>query len=264
MSSKIDKEMLKNPDVFISTSDHIFNYIEHHFKTAVAIVGIAVVASLAYVGYNYMQAAKEQRAAEALYQPEAALKKAESDVREQRAKAVQALAGGKAEKPAKVEAMQPPDYAKDFAPHVEQLKEKLRSYGDTKAALVSALNLSYFLHQQKQFPQALEVLDLPKYKPAQNELLNGFWLMHKGVTLLENQKVDGAMEAYQSVLKIEALKPFHPEALLKLGVCYELKGDAAKAREMYEKLSHEYPRTEASQSAQQYLRLLDLKTQQQG
>jgi TolA-binding protein len=49
--------------------------------------------------------------------------------------------------------------------------------------------------------------------------------------------------------------------MLKLGMSYEMKGEAEKARQTYEKLGREFPDSEASSSALQYLRLLDLKTQ---
>ena len=263
-SKKIDKEALKGPDVFVSTSDKIFNFIEHHLKTALGVLALVGIGSVGYVVYGYINASQEQKAAEALYHPESLLKKAESEVREQRAKKMQDLAGGKEKakdkKTVHEDLVRPADYEKDYAPFVEKIKAELRDHANTKAALISALNLSYFLTQQKQFPQALEVLNMPKYRPQPTELLGGFWLMHRGVILLENNQVDGAIESYQSVIQSAPLKAFHPEALLKLGVCFELKGDAGKARETYEKVARDFPESEASMTAQQYLRLLDLKS----
>lgn len=272
MSSKIDKDMLKNPDIFVSTSDKIFEYAEKHFKTVATIFVLVVVAGVGYVAYGYVVASQEQKAAEALYLPEAALKKSEGTVRDERAKQMQQLAatGDKAKDktkkvgPASGENLRPVDYAKDFAPNVAAVKSAIVAHASSKAAMVSALNLSYFLTQQKQYSEALAVLDLPKYHPSTTELLGGFWLMHRGMILLENSQVEPAMESYESILKASTLKPFHPEALLKLGLCYEVKGNAEKARETYEKLGREFPDTEASTTAQQYLRLLALNAHKQG
>ncbi len=256
MSDKIDKAMLKNPDVFVGTSNKVFDFIERHLKTAMAIALTVVVLGVGFVTYGYVNSQRERKAGEALYQPEAELKKAEA--------ARQEKASPKGEGASKVAALHPEDFAKDYAPYVEKIKSGLREHSDTKAALVSALNLSYFLTQQKQFSQALEVLDMVKYQPGPNDLLGGFRLMHRGLTLLENKQVDPAISSYESVLGSEKLKSFHSEALLKLGLCFELKGDLPKARATYERVGREFPDTDASQNAQQFLRLLDLKSQSQG
>jgi predicted negative regulator of RcsB-dependent stress response len=267
VSAKMDKEMLKNTDIFISTSDKIFEFIERHFKTFTAILCLILVIAIGYVGYGYVLSSQERHAAEALYQPEAALKKVFSDRSEARSKKMLDLANSKAldkAKIAKLEDVQPIDYSKDYAPLVDKVKTEIANHASTKAAMVSALNLAFFLLEQKQFSEALAVLDLPKYQPGKGDTLEGFWLMHRGLVYLENQKPDEALAAYQTVVNSPALKVFHPESLLKLGVCYDLKGNNDKARETFEKLGREFPETEASATAQQYLRLLDLKSQKAG
>ena len=263
MSTKIDLDELKSPDLLHSTSDLVFAFIERHFKVVLGLFALVVVMAVGYVVYGYIAGARENKAAEALYQPEAALKRAESKVREERAKKTQELAAAKL-KTKDPDNLRPADYAKDYAPDVAKVMGAIRAHDTTRAAMVSALNLSYFLIQQKQFGDALTVLDLAKYHPRADELLSGFWFMHRGFTLIENKQFEPAMAAYQKVLSATGLKPFHAEALLKLGVCYELKGDAIKARETYERVGREFPETEASNSANQYLRLLELSDKKQG
>lgn len=262
MSEKIDKEELKAPDAFVSTTEKFFKWIEDHFQLIGMLLGAVLVVSLSWIGFNYYESKKEQQAADLIYAAEAELRVAETRVRDERAKKLESLAGGK--KAAKSAEIRPPDYKTDFAPAVVKIKTQIQAHQKTKAALISALNLSYFLMQQEQYPEALAVLDLPTYKPSANDVLNGFWLMHRGLTYLENEKPDEAIAAYESVVKATGLKAFHPEALLKLGVAFELKGNPAKARESYERLTREFPKTEASSSAHQYLRLLDLNQSQQG
>ncbi len=259
MSSKIDKDALKTPDMFLSTSDKIFNFVEQHFKTFLTVVVAALVAGGAYVGMGYLQTRKELKAAEALYVPEAALRKTETGFREEKAKALKPGDKEKKSEPAKVE-----DYARDYAPTVEKIKAAIKDNDSTRAAMVSALTLSSFLLQQKQYSAALEALQLAKFNPPSADLLAGFWFMQSGLVNLENGQTGPAIEAYDHVLKSDALKAFHPEALLKLGVCSELKGDTAKARETYERLGREFPETEAAQNALQFLRLMQMKTPKQG
>ncbi len=263
MTNKIDKEELKTPDAFISLSDQVLRWLERHFALIATSLGAVLVIWLGWLGYSYFDSTREQKAAEAIYLAEAELKSAESKVRDERAKIMGEIAS-KGNKSAKSESVRPTDYTKDFAPSVEKIKSQIKAYSGTKVALIAALNLSYFLTQQKQFGEALAVLELPRFKPGQNDVVNGFWLMHRGMIFLENQKFDEAVLEYQRVLSGTSLKAFHPEAILKLGLAHEMKGDRVKAKDAYERLGREFPESEASNSARQYLRLLELNQPQQG
>lgn len=263
MSKKFDKEELreiKGPDAFVATSERILDWIARNALLVFGAAGLVVVGVAAWLGMNYLNYLKEQKAVDAIYSAESELKKAETKVREDRAKAMQeALDPKKGKSAATPQA--PVDFAKDYAPLVEPVKAAIQSHSSTRAAVVSALNLSYFLMQQKQFAAALEVLSLPSFRPGNSDVVSGFWHMHRGLTLIENQKPEDAIQVYKEVVAANELKAFHPEALLKLGVAYEAKGEPNLAKENYEKLTREFPNTEASTSAQQYLRLLDLKGQ---
>lgn len=262
MSKKSDmKHALKEPDAFVSSSHIVLHWIERHAMTMGALVVLGSALGLAYVSYGYMADRSEEQAAESIYKAEAELKKAEAKIREERAKKMQELAGlSKGKKPeANPETLRPVDFGKDYAGLVTKVKEQLKKESGTRAAMVSALNLSYFLVQQQQFQEALEVLKTPTFKPGSKDLLGGFWRMHYGLVLLENGKADEALQVYGEVIGQEPLKPFHAEALLKTGIALELKGDSTKAKETYEKVGREFPNTEAANSAAQYLRLMDMK-----
>ncbi len=254
MSSK-EKIDVKSPDAFLSISEKVFVWLEKHAKLALTIVAGALGCAVIYVGYGYFKEQREANAAEALYRSEAGLRKAETDLRESRAKKMQ-------DKVANPVQAAPTDFSKDFGPSVESLKSEIVKQANSRAALVSSLNLVAFLVQHKQYEMALSVLEIPKYRPAQGDDLSGFFNMHRGLVLLENKKFDEAAKAYEDVLKAKSLRYLHPEALLKVGLTYELKGDTLKAKENYEKLQREFPATEAAKSGLQYLRLMDSKSQQ--
>ncbi|MGE0528394.1 MAG: tetratricopeptide repeat protein [Bdellovibrionales bacterium] len=260
MSKRIDKETLKGPDTFVSTSDKVFVWLHRFRKWILGAVILGIVGSVGWLGYAHLQAQRELAAANAIYPAEAELKKAETKARESRVAQEQEKLGDKKLKAVKKNPE--PETVPDYTSLVEKVKSASKEHAGTKAALVSSLNLSSFLLQEKKYPEALEVLNIPTYTPPTSNILGGFWLMHRGVVLLENQKAQEAIEAYLKVLNAPDLKPFHSEAMLKLGVAYELKGDAEKAREAYERLAREFPETEASGQARQFLRLLDLKKQQ--
>jgi len=253
----------KAPDAFLTTSNHVLHFVERHAKSVGLIVAIALVVGVTWSGYSYWNSQQESRASEAIYKYQAELHKAESKVREERAKKMQELvsAGGKGKKAPAVAPMPPADYAKDFAPLVDKVRTELKAQARTKAAVVASLNLSYFLGQQKQFKEALEVLEIPSRIPSVDDGLGGFWRMHMGYMQLENQKPDEAIKTYKEVLAATNLKAFQPEAMLKLGVAFEIKGDREKAKEAYQKLGREFPNSEASSTANQYLRLMELKSQ---
>lgn len=260
MSKKSDfTDSIKQPDSFVSTSHVVLHWIERHSVVMGSIVALGAALGLSYTGYNFYVNKTESSAAESIYKVESQLKKAESSIRDERAKKMQELASGKTKTAKAAEDARPVDYAKDYAPIVNSMKAALKDQSGTRAAMVSALNLSYFLVQQKQFQEALEVMKTPTKKPSAGDLLSGFWHMHYALVLLENNQADEALKLYSEVLATPDLKPFHAEAMLKSGVASELKGDAPKAKDIYEKIGREFPNTEAASSASQYLRLMELK-----
>ncbi len=264
MSSKekLTKQDIQGPDMFMTFSEKMFHWIERNAKAILAVVSLAAVVALGYTAYGYYSASQERKAAEALFKPEVELRDTDTKLRESRAKKMQDMAIGKDKTIKVADVDKPADYEKEYSATVAKLTEAIRAHAHTKAAMVSALNLANFLVQQKQYPAALQVLEAPKYKPSDSDLLAGFWHMHRGLAYLENQKAEDAIKEYKEILDSKDLKSFHPEAWLKTGVAHEMKGDLNKARETYEKVDREFKGTEASNTASQYLRLLDLKPQQ--
>jgi TolA-binding protein len=276
VASKIDKETLKGPDVFLSTSEKVFQWVEHNLVVIGSIVGVGLAVACGIVGYNYFVGVREQKAAEALYVPEAEFKKAQSEMAEAKQKdklAQQNSAASKTTKGKNKDKNKDRDKDKDkpsdgdtsatdkkidLEPMIAKIKTQIDLHSQTRAAMVSAMNLSNFLLTEKRYADALAVLDLIKYDPGSADLLAGFWLMHRGLIYLENTKSSQARECYQRVLESPQLNAFHPEALLKLGVAFETEGDLTKARDYYERVGREFPNTEDSTTAQQYIRLLEL------
>lgn len=256
--AKKEKIDLKTPDVFHTTSDKVFHWIERHAQTVGLVVAAAVVLSLGWIGYGFIDARRESAAAEALFGPETALKKVETRVHDERAKQMTGVdaPGDRKKKP---EPARAPDFQTDFAPVVEALEVQIKANANTRAGLVAAMSLSHVLIEEKQYARALAALDLVTYRPRSADIMSGFWYMHRGLALLETQKYAEAIQAYRAVLDTKSLDALHPEAMLKLGVAQDLAGDAAAARQTFEKLSREYPGTEASAAAGQSLRVLELQ-----
>ncbi len=99
----------------------------------------------------------------------------------------------------------------------------IKNHAETKAALISAMNLANFLIEQKQFAAALEVVEAPRYTPSEGDLLSGFCACTEA-GLLENKKAEEAIKEYNKVIEAKKLQSFHAEAWLKAGIAHELKG----------------------------------------
>ncbi len=261
MSAKADKQALKTPDVFISTTDHFFAWIERHARTVGVAAAVAILASVAWVSYGLWQSSRENAAADAIFQSSEDLKKAETKVREERAKKMQQTLGLGKDKAKNNEPVRPVDFAKDYQPAVDKVKAAIRTHANTKSAVVAAMTTVAFLMEQKQTAEALQVIELVKYQPARKDMLNGLWQMHKGLVLMENKKLSEAEVAFETILSVPELNAWYPEAQLKLGLTRELAGQPDKARAAYERTVKEFPQTDAAQTAQQFLRLMKLKSQ---
>jgi len=249
VSKSFDPNDVRVPDAFHVAADKSMDFVAKNAKVFLAAFLVLLIGGVGYAAYGFLESRKERMAIEGLYPAEAELKKAQG--------------GNDSELPI------PPvvnaaDYDKKYATAVSKYQAQIQSFSDTKAAAVAAMNLSSFLRQQKRYEEAMKVLEIPRFRPSNQDLMAGFWHMHRGIVFLENKAHDQALEAYQNVLKDNALKLFHSEALLKLGFCYEQKGETAKAQESYERIEREFPNTDAAQAAQQYLRILQLKSIKQG
>lgn len=229
MSSKIDKETLKGPDTFISTSEKVFKWVEKHSRLMIFAAAGVLAASLLWVGYGFWQTRQETRAAEALY-------------------------------PSQHEIKQLVEKNGDVAVAIEALKSAMKAHASAKATLISGLEVSQALLKQKKFDAALQILEIPTYRPAKDDVLFALAYMHKGLVLAENNKFDDAIKSYELVVAADQLKSFHAEALVKIGLMQEAKGEVDKARLSYERVGREFPNTEAAISAGQYLRLLGIKS----
>lgn len=257
----MDKKELKKPDAFVETSSHLLRYVEAHAKTVFSALGLIVAVSVCYLAYSYWQSSSEKTAASSIYAAEAELRATQRSIEEERQKKLEDIsqkASGKTEIPSP-EQLRPSDFDRDFRSKVDKVMEALRENRTSRAALLSSLGLVDFLAEQKKWSLAGEVIAIPVYNPSPKDLLFGLTQLHKGLIALENSKPDEAIQFYQSVIGNADQKLLHPEALLKLGVCFESKQDIPKAREMYEKVMKDFSASESAAQAGQLLKLLDLR-----
>ncbi|MYF74982.1 MAG: TonB family protein [Gemmatimonadetes bacterium] len=81
-----------------------------------------------------------------------------------------------------------------------------------------------------------------------------------GETLERQQKYDGALDAYQKILKIKRLRIYEAEIRLKQAHIYQLKDQTETAEEIYSDIGKKYPRSEYSAAAFYRLGLIEQKS----
>lgn len=73
-----------------------------------------------------------------------------------------------------------------------------------------------------------------------------FWI---GEARLVRQDVDGALAAYRTAVETHPEGNKTPDALFKIGHCLALKGDTARAGEVWSELARRFPQTAAAERA---------------
>ncbi|MYK53530.1 MAG: TonB family protein, partial [Gemmatimonadetes bacterium] len=81
-----------------------------------------------------------------------------------------------------------------------------------------------------------------------------------GETLERLKKFDGALDAYQKILKIKRLRIYEAEIRLKQAHIYQLKDQTETAEEIYSDIGKKYPRSEYSAAAFYRLGLIEQKS----
>jgi tol-pal system protein YbgF len=73
-----------------------------------------------------------------------------------------------------------------------------------------------------------------------------------------------ALAQYRKVTQNFEGSPADPDALLKAGVCYAKLNDPARAREAWQQVVRQYPRSAAAEKARDYIRTRPASTRRQG
>jgi len=226
---KITKEELKTPDFFVSHGHQMAEFILRFQNIFIAIGGVVLVGGLAWIGISYWQSHHENAATTALYPLE---KKIQTEV----------------EKDKKVSDSTLNEYQKMISEN-----------SSAKSSMVSLVTTTPQFIKAGKAGQALEWFGKLSFQSSSNEVDYGLERMTEGLLALESGQPDKAIGFYSQILAQESQKSFHGDALLKMGVAYQMKNDLSKARETYEKVRREHPRSQAGEMAFEYLLYLAQK-----
>lgn len=237
----------KEPDIFISTSENLLKKIEEQKALLGVILLIVVVAGGGWLGYHYLQTRGEAKASAEIYQYEAPIEQKKEEL---------AKADDKEADKAKSKDKAPIDFDSQYAPLTQKLEESILKHQKTAAAKMSAVQLIGFYLEHQKFELAQSLLN--KMQLSDGSLMTGLLLVQKATLLLNKQEFDTSAELFQEIVNNKNLEFLHPQALLRMGICFEKLQNIERARELYTRVSTDYPDSEASRAAKFYLRLLTL------
>lgn len=229
MAGKITKEELKTPDFFLSQGHQMAEFILRFQNAFIAVGALVLLGGLTWIGISYWQSHRENAATSAIYPIE---KKMQTEI----------------EKDKKISDATLSEYEKVIAENAS-----------ARSSLVSLITSTPNLIKAGKANQALALFGKLSYQPSSGEIHFGLEKMTEGLLALESQQPDKAIGFYQQILAQSSQKSFHADALLKLGVAYQQKKDFAKAKETFEKLRKEHPRSQAGEMAFEYLLFLSEK-----
>jgi hypothetical protein len=229
VASKITKEDLKTPDFFVSHGHQVAEFILRFQNFFIGIGALALLAGISWVGFSYWQSHRENVTTTTLYPIE---KKMQTEF----------------EKDKKISDGTLGEYQK-----------MLVDNSSARSSLVSLITVTPNLIKAGKAGQALDWFQKLSFQPSSNEVHYSLERMTEGLLALESGQADKAIGFYQQILAQNSQKSFHADALLKLGVAYQMKNDLPKARETFEKVRREHPRSQAGEMAFEYLLFLAQK-----
>ena len=203
---KITKKQLKQPDEFISFTDHAFRFVASHSKKF-AIGGTAVLLIvLAVVFYQMWEKNKEGEADQQFNQALQVYQQVSSPYREEA----------------------PPEYKKAL----EKFDEVAKKFSGTSAGKLALLYKGDLDLKLGEFEEAAKTYQTFLSKMGKEKLYSLLAMDGLGYAYEGQKKYDQALETYQKMIATDA--GFESgEAYLKIGRCYEKLGKNKEAAENY-------------------------------
>jgi tetratricopeptide (TPR) repeat protein len=218
------KELLKEPDQFLTQSALAFNWVKNHVREiAYGVIGLVALIGL-IIAWTSWQRSRGEHAAVMLHQ---ALKLIET--------------------PASQANPSAPVAEPDSAQAIETLRTITESYGGTPAGAQAYWHLGHLYFAQGDAPAALAAYQQARDRfPRKQPLSVTLAALNVGYAQEATGAWEQAISSYESVQQ----SPFawlHGEAYLGMGRCYEASGAKDKAIEVYERALADGKITEAAQ-----------------
>lgn len=250
MSNKITKADLQS-DMFLTLSDRILDKVVEYQVIIASVLIVILIGGLGYVGFESFQNWRENKAALALYPLNRQFADKNLEIEKRKVEANKAPADKKA---AAIKAPVKVDFQAEYGKLSEEMRNAIRANASSQAAMVSAVDLAKVMLDQNQPQMAIDLL-----KPlttTSNSVMQALLRSQLGAAYSYVGQYPEAVAQYEAITKNKELSYMHPEAYIKQAVCYEKMGQADKARGILQKVSLDYPQTQAAQTARLYARVL--------
>lgn len=241
MSKGMTKEELRAPDVFISVTERIMNWIYERRQIAALILFVLILGGVGYASWQQYSLYQNKKTTEIVY-------KAEKPLRSYLIALV-----GTADKPGVVNEA-------EFKPLVESWQTVLLQNKSKKPALVSFMNMTQLLREKGQIEIVKNLTEQMQPSLSKSDFLWALWRFQKAGIFAEVGETDKAISSLQEITKEKEAGWLQGEALLRMGMIYE-KTNKDQAIAAYEKVLSEHGKTSAAQTAK---RLLDQIKQKNG
>lgn len=262
---EIEKEA-KTPDAFLTTSDHLLKWAEKHGRLIGSLAALLFFGGLIWTGVGQVRNYKEKTATREIYIAEQLLIKKQEEVAKKEAKVredfAKAQEGKKQKDKAALPAIPPVDFSANYEAAARAIELAVDAHRDTEAAAAAALRLSSLYRDFKKVQEAEGIL--ARIKLSESNFLYPLIEMQKATLAMEAGDYNRAQTGFEQLSRNKAAEFLQAEALLKQGLCLEKLEQKDRAKEIYNRLSTEFPESQASRTAKGYLRLLDLQSSAKG
>lgn len=125
-------------------------------------------------------------------------------------------------------------------------------------ALEAAIELAHFLYKYEKLQPAIDLLNTASSYKKKNVV--GFLMsLQLGSYLMDKAEYAQAIEQMQFITEDKSAKWLWPSSLIKIALCYEKQNQTDRATETYLKIKKDFPDSQESERASQYLNLLALQ-----
>jgi predicted negative regulator of RcsB-dependent stress response len=249
----------------VTAEVEISKIIEKVWAPLLTILVVAGVGYGAYLGYTAYSLSQESKAQEELFAIQKRAENIEKDLNTKAQAAVTAKADKKNKK-AMPEKTEPAKIVKTAETLASNYAEVLKDYEDfisknhgKKAALMAAVQLAGLATDYNDLPRAEKTLRAVVSTSGERDIFYSLVRSQLGTVLMEQNNFKEAAEVFGQIVNNKSQASFHPQALLRLGVCHMENGDFDKAVNTFTRLSADHPKTQAASEARGLKRLATLK-----